>query len=127
MPEDQARLRDCMRRESLMDQILLGLQSPQSCGVYFEQNAQLFLEVCEAHGHAASQHHNQLVQRFIEQPSSALDQKHLAHITASGPPLEVLMAALQKLRDLRTAAPRDDIRSRHKDIASIRAAVGEAN
>ncbi|WOJ92202.1 DUF1864 family protein [Congregibacter variabilis] len=124
MPEDQGRLRDCMRRESLMDQILLGLQSPDSCGEYFEHNARLFLEVCEAHGHTASQHHNQLVDRFIEQPSSVLDQKHMAHITASGPPLEVLMAALQKLRDLRTAAPRDDIRSRYKDIASIRAAIG---
>lgn len=124
MPEDQGRLRDCMRRESLMDQILLGLQSPESCGEYFEHNARLFLDVCEAHGHTASQHHNQLVDRFIEQPSSVLDEKHMTHITASGPPLEVLMAALQKLRDLRTAAPRDDIRSRYKDIASIRAAIG---
>lgn len=127
MPEDQARLRDCMRRESLMDQILLGLQSPESCGAYFEHNARLFLQVCEAHGHTASQHHNQLVDRFIEQPSSVLDQKHMAHITASGPPLEVLMTALQKLRDLRTAAPRDDIRSRYKDIESIQAAIGSAD
>ncbi|EED31728.1 conserved domain protein [gamma proteobacterium NOR5-3] len=127
MPEDQARLRDCMRRESLLNQILLGLQSPDSCGDYFEHNARLFLEVCEAHGRTASQHHNQLVERFIEGPSSALDQKHMAHITASGPPLEVLMAALQKLRDLRTAAPRDDIRSRYKDIAAIRKAVGSAS
>ena len=124
MPEDQARLRDCMRRESLMDQILEGLKSPQSSGAYFEENARIFLTVCEAHGRTASQHHNQLVERFIEKPSSALDEKHLSHITASGPPLEVLMAALQKLRDLRTAAPRDDIQSRYKDIAAIRAAFG---
>ncbi|WP_439100352.1 PrnB family protein [Congregibacter sp.] len=126
MPEDQARLRDCMRRESLMDQILEGLKSPKDCGRYFEENARLFLRVCEAHGQTAAQHHNQLVERFIEKPSSELDEKHLTHVTASGPPLEVLMAALQKLRDLRTAAPRDDIQSRHNDIASIRAALGDA-
>ena len=41
-----------------------------------------------------------------------------------GPPLEVLMASLQKLRDLRTAAPRDDIRSRYRDLERIRAALG---
>ncbi|MFK8041793.1 monodechloroaminopyrrolnitrin synthase PrnB family protein [Congregibacter sp.] len=124
MPEDQARLRDCMRRESLMDQILEGLKSPQSCGEHFEENVRVFLTVCEAHGRTASQHHNQLVERFIQKPSSVLDEKHLTHITASGPPLEVLMAALQKLRDLRMAAPRDNIRSRYKDIAAIRSAIG---
>ncbi|GAB5413658.1 MAG: DUF1864 family protein [Congregibacter sp.] len=124
LPEDQARLRDCMRRESLMDQINNCLARGGSHGDYFESNATLFLEVCKAHGHTASQHHDQLVQRFIETPSAVLDQKHLTHITASGPPLEVLMAALQKLRDLRTAAPRDDIRSRYKDIAAIRQSLG---
>ena len=92
-------------------------------GAYFESNVRLFLEVCAAHGRTASQHHNQLVQRFIEKPSAALDYKHLTHITASGPPLEVLMSALQKLRDLRTAAPRDDIRSRYRDIEQIRNAL----
>lgn len=126
MPEDQARLRDCMRRESLMDQILAGLQSERSCGAYFAHNAALFLKVCEAHGRTADQHHNQLVNRFIEKPSDELDQKHLTHITASGPPLEVLMAALQKLRDLRTAAPRSDIRSRYQDIATITEALDSA-
>lgn len=124
LPEDQTRLRDCMRRESLMDQIGECFKRGGNHGAYFETNAQLFLEVCEAHGHTASQHHDQLVQRFIETPSAALDQKHLEHITASGPPLEVLIAALQKIRDLRTAAHRDDIRSRYKDIATIRRSLG---
>lgn len=124
LPEDQARLRECMRRESLMNQILSCLEGRASAGAHFEPNVKLFLEVCEAHGKTAEQHHNQLVQRFIESPSSTLDQKHLTHITASGPPLEVLMSALQKLRDLRTAAPRDDIRSRYRDIETIRSALG---
>ena len=124
MPEDQLRLRDCMRRESLMDQILRCLASDQSAGEHFEHNARLFLEVCAAHGRTASQHHEQLVKRFIEKPSAALDEKPLTHITASGPPLEVLMAALQKLKDLRTAAARDDIRSRYRELATIRDALG---
>lgn len=125
MPEDQARLRDCMRRQSLMNQILEGLDSKRSAGPHFEENVHLFLEVCAAHGRTASQHHDQLVSRFIENPSTALDARHLAHITASGPPLEVLMTALQKLRDLRIGAPRDDIRSRYRDLKRIRTALGE--
>jgi len=124
LPEDQARLRDCMRRESLMDQILRCLEGPQSHGPHFEANVRLFLRACEAHGQTAMQHHDQLVRRFIDQPSSALPQEHLQHITASGPPLEVLMMALQKLRDQRCAAPRDDIRSRYRDLQTIHAAVG---
>ena len=43
------------------------------------------------HGRVAAQHHDQLVARFIEQPSNALDESHLAQITASGPPLPVLL------------------------------------
>ena len=124
MPEDQSRLRDCMRRESLMNQVLLCVDGKATAGPAFERNASLFLEVCAAHGRTASQHHEQLVQRFIQQPSAALDDKHLQHITASGPPLDVLMASLQKLKDLRTAARRDDIRSRYRDIATIRKALG---
>jgi hypothetical protein len=45
-------------------------------------------------------------------------------VTASGPPLPVLLAALETLRDLRRAAPRTDIASRHDDLARLRAAVG---
>ena len=63
---------------------------------------------------------------FIERPSADLPEEHRTHITASGTPLEVLMASLQKLRDLRTAAPRDDIRSRYQDLERIRTALGEA-
>lgn len=124
LPEDQLRLRDCMRRESLMDRILQHLDHPETTGPHFEHNATLFLEVCAAHGRTAEQHHNQLVSRFIAQPSAQLSAEHRVHITASGPPLEVLMASLQKLRDLRTAAPRDDIRSRYKDLQRIHSALG---
>lgn len=126
LPEDQLRLRDCMRRLSLLDQILDQLKSAADAGPHFEGNVRLFLEVCAAHGYTAAQHHDQLVARYIEGPSAALPEEHLTHITASGPPLEVLMRSLQKLRDQRQAAPREDIRSRYRDLTEIRRALGIA-
>jgi Monodechloroaminopyrrolnitrin synthase PrnB len=124
-PEDQAALRDTMRRRSFLDQFLDCLETSASTG-WFQRNAAAFLRVCEAHGRTAAQHHDQLVARFIEAPSKALDEAHLAQVTASGPPLEVLLASLEVLRDLRLAAPRDDIATRHDDVARLRAAVDGA-
>jgi hypothetical protein len=122
MPEDQARLRDCMRRQSLMDSLLGELPASQT-RPWFQRNTRMFLEVCKAHGEAALQHHNQLVKRFIETPSQKLPVSRLAHITASGPPLEVLIRSLEKLRDLRVAAERDDIPSRYRDIRSLQGSL----
>jgi hypothetical protein len=119
MPEDQARLRDCMRRQSLMDSLLAQMPGSQK-EPWYQRNARMYLEVCKAHGDAATQHHNQLVKRFIETPSQTLPVSRLTHITASGPPLEVLLKSLEKLRDLRTVAERDDIPSRYRDIQSLR-------
>jgi Domain of unknown function (DUF1864) len=124
-PEDQASLRDCMRRRDFLDQFLDALEA-SALADWFPRNATAFLRVCEAHGRVAAQHHDQLVARFIEAPSRALDESHLAQVTASGPPLPVLLASLEVLRDLRLAAPRDDIPSRHADLARLRAAVGVA-
>ena len=90
---------------------------------WFQKNARMFLEVCEAHGATATQHHDQLVSKFIEKPSSGIEEKHMDKITASGPPLPVLLRSLEKLKDLRTAAPRDDIPSRYKDFQKLRDAV----
>ena len=119
MPEDQARLRDVMRRQSLMDQFIESFQHGTSD--VLRNNLSVFLEVCRLHGEAAAQHHHQLVKKYIEQPSKDLDAAHLKHITASGPPLEVLLRALEKLCDLRCAAPRDDIPTRYADIQSLKA------
>ena len=121
MPEDQIRLRDVMRRQSLLDAFLDKLE--RSSEPWFQKNAAIFLEVCEAHGHTARQHHDQLVGRFIEKPSSGLAPERLKNITASGPPLEVLLKSLAKLRDLRVAAERDDIPSRYADLARLRGAI----
>jgi hypothetical protein len=124
-PEDQESLRDCMRRRDFLDQFLDVLDASAHTD-WFQRNAAAFLRVCEAHGRVAAQHHDRLVARFIEAPSRALDESHLVQVTASGPPLPVLLAALEVLRDLRLAAPRDDIPSRHADLARLRAAVGVA-
>ncbi len=121
-PEDQASLRDTMRRRSFLDQFLDHLETSGS-SEWFQRNAAAFLRTCEAHGRTAAQHHDQLVARFIEAPSKALDEQHLAQVTASGPPLPALLASLEVLRDLRLAAPRDDIATRHDDVRRLAAAV----
>jgi hypothetical protein len=122
MPEDQALLRDCMRRQSLMDGFLEQLDRGGG-GASFRANLALFLEVCAAHGHTAAQHHDQLVHAFIAKPAERLPPQHHEHLTASGPPLPVLLRALEKLRDLRLAADRPDIPSRHADIRRLKAAL----
>ncbi len=122
MPEDQDRLRDVMRRESLLDSLLGALPDCASRD-WFRTNAPMFLDVCAAHGRTAASHHDALVGRFIEAPAGDLKSERLQQITASGPPLHVLIDALEKLRDLRMAADRDDIPSRHADLQRVRAAL----
>jgi hypothetical protein len=119
LPSDQARLRDCMMRTSLLDE-LLALAAEHSATDWFQQNARAYLEVCDLFGQTAVQHHNALVKRFIEEPAQDVKEDHLAGITASGPPLSVLLRALEVLRDLRTAADRHDIPTRHADLARLR-------
>ena len=83
----------------------------------------MFLEVCDAHGETARQHHDQLVNRFIEKPSTEIDESQLQRITARGPPLPVLLKALEKLRDQRMAAERDDIQTSFAEVQKLRASV----
>ena len=123
MPEDQAMLRDCMRRRSLMDEFL-DHQGQHSKAEWYRSNLALFLAVCERHGETAAQHHDELVKKFIEMPSANLKEQYMDNLTASGPPLPVLLRALEKLRDLRMAAPREDIPSRHNDLQKLRASLG---
>jgi len=123
IPEDQKSLRACLIHVPLLDQFLEAASaSPDKA--WFKANARAFLEVCEAHGHAAAQHHNQLFESFIVKMSDALDQKHHAQLTASGPPLPVLAKALERLRDLRCAAKRDDLETAHDKIETLKRAVG---
>lgn len=119
VPEDQLVLRDCMRRESLLDSFLKDLDSEKSSPC-FQQNLRLFLEVCGAHGATAIQHHEQLVKKFIEDPAfnKGLTEQH--GMTASGPPLPVLLRSLRKLCDMRCAADRQDIPTRYADLQRLR-------
>jgi hypothetical protein len=93
---------------------------------WFQANTAAFLEVCDLFGASAAQHHDGLVKRFIEGPAAALDAKALEGLTASGPPLSVLMRSLEILRDMRIAADRTDIASRRADLQRLRNAVGRS-
>ena len=121
-PADQARLRDCMRHESFLDE-LLALGSQHSREDWFQLNARRYLELCKLFGRYASQHHDHLVKRFIEAPAARLGEAHLESVTASGPPLPVLLRALEVLRDMRLAANRSDIATRHEDLERLRGMV----
>ena len=119
VPDDQARLRECMRHRNLLDE-LLALADEHAETDWFRANAAAFLEVCDLFAITAVQHHDQLVSRFIVTPAQALDEQHLSGLTASGPPLEVLLRALETLRDLRRAADRIGLATRHADLARLR-------
>jgi hypothetical protein len=118
-PDDQARLRECMRHASFLDE-LLALSGKHAREAWFQRNARAYLELCDLFGRIAAQHHDELVQRFIEKPAANLGAAHLAGITASGPPLPVLVRSLEVLRDMRLAANRTDIATRHGDLAKLR-------
>jgi hypothetical protein len=122
LPSDQARLRDCMTRTSLLDELLV-LVDEHTHADWFQQNARAYLEVCDLFGLAAAQHHNGLVKRFIEGPAANLNEQGMEGITASGPPLPVLLRSLEVLRDLRLAADRRDITTRHDDLDRLRGVV----
>jgi len=117
-PEDQLVLRDCMRRPSLLDQFLAEL--PNSDEPWFQENLKAFLATGEAHSKTAVQHHELLVNKFIEQPAAKAGMTDRSGVTASGPPLPVLLRSLQKLADLRAVVNRDDIPSRFKDFKRLR-------
>jgi hypothetical protein len=119
LPGDQVRLRDCMTRTSLLDEFL-SCAEESAREFWFQRNAAAYLEVCEVFGRTAAQHHDRLVEKFIKQPADELPQARLAGITASGPPLPVLLRSLEVLRDLRLAAPRSDIPSRHACVKRLR-------
>jgi hypothetical protein len=122
MPQDQLILRDCMRRKSLMNLFLEELDAGNTSAA-FKKNLAAFLAVCDAHGTGASQHHNQLVEKYIKVPADKLPPENQQNLTASGPPLPILLAALGKLRDQRMAAKRDDVYTRFDDVRRLRAAL----
>src|SRR5258708_21339733 len=119
LPDDQARLRSCMTYRSLLDEFL-AVADTSSDTDWFQENAAAFIEVCELFGQTAAQHHDLLVKRFIEEPATHLKPDHLAGVTASGPPLPALIRSLEVLKDMRVAAKRSDLDTRHEDLAWLR-------
>ena len=122
-PEDQLILRDCMRRQSLMDEFLANLDTENQQHSWFNKNLIKFIEVCEAHGKTALQHHNLLIKKFIEEPAEAADLKDKKDLTASGPPLDVMLRGLKKLCDLRSAAHVEGLATRYHDIQRLKSSV----
>jgi hypothetical protein len=114
-----------MTYRSFLDE-LLELADEHAATDWFQRNARAFLEVCELFGQTAAQHHNQLVRRFIEAPAASLEASNLQGLTASGPPLPVLLRSLEVLRDLRLATDRPDVATRHADIARLRSKLRPA-
>lgn len=121
-PSDQARLRECMRHPSFLDE-LLTLSKQHSHAAWFQRNARTYVELCDLFGRIASQHHDELVKRFIEAPAKRLDEAHLSGVTASGPPLPVLLRSLEVLRDMRLAADKPGIATRHDDLVRLRSLI----
>ncbi|MFD2178068.1 PrnB family protein [Veronia pacifica] len=123
MPEDQQILRDCMRMTSFMDEFIALSESCRHQS-WFQEHLSLFIDVCRMHGQTAQQHHNQLVEKYIAKPANDMVENHLDKVTASGPPLPVLLGALEKLRDRRCAAQRNDIYTRYEDMQMLEAMLG---
>lgn len=124
MPDEQRRLRAVMSRRSLLDEFLIAAEQ-HSREPWFKANVAHFLQVCDLFSETARQHHHQLVERFINQPSAKLPERRLTGITASGPPLAVMIRSLQTLHDLRSAAANGICATRHDDLALLRDLAGE--
>lgn len=123
MPSEQVQLRECMSMPSMLDLFLLAAKD-HAHRPWYRTNASAFLKLCNAFGRTAQQHHDMLVDRFIARPATQVTARTLSSITASGPPLEVLLRSLQRLRDYRCAAPNCDFPTRYCDLERLRAAVG---
>ena len=121
MPEDQTLLRDCMRRESIMNDFLNAKKFADQD--WYQANLGQFLSACALHGETANQHHEQLVNKYITRPASDLTQTHLNTVTASGPPLASLLSGLEKLKDKRMANERSDILTRFDDLNTLKASL----
>jgi hypothetical protein len=122
LPSEQARLRECMTYRSLLDELLL-LVDDSADAPWFRDNARAFIGVCDMFAETAQQHHDILVDKFITAPSVGLNESHLKGVTASGPPLPVLLRSLKILRDYRCAAADGESATRHGDIELLRRAV----
>jgi len=103
-PDDQQVLRSLDRRPSLA-WLFRSECDAHGATPEWTANAESFLAVCRAHGAAYAFHHQRLVKAYVEAPSKTATSAHTAGVTSSGPPLDEVMAMLQRLQRLRTARP----------------------
>ena len=88
-----------------------------------DTHAERYLAVCRAHGAAYAFHHHRLVVPFLAHPAESMPPDRLARLTASGPPLDVVLATLSRLVDLRAA--RDRPGTAYRRLARLRAAAAD--
>jgi hypothetical protein len=120
MPQsEQLRLQASIAKTSFMDQFLDEMEDCHAL-IEYKKNLCMFIEVCEIHGKAYAFHHDELVKKYIEDPAVRIPETQKENLTASGPPLPVLLRSLEKLRDLRMAAEREDIPTRFVDLQKLK-------
>lgn len=122
VPADQQLVGAALAAPSLLDLLIEALDRDPSAP-WLRPTGTAYLKVVNAFGATAAQHQNLLVKRFIEDATVGIAAQHRARVTASGPELDALLKSLTRLRDLRLAARRDDIPSRHADIARLETLV----
>jgi hypothetical protein len=118
-PGDQSLLRRILGERSLMDAFLdqasSGAGEPQ-----LKRNLALFLDVCARHGQATNEHYETLIEKFIRRPNERTPAgASQDNLTASGPPLSVVLASLEKLRDRRCARLREGVSTRYHDVQRL--------
>jgi len=118
-PEDQPRLRDT--KVDLLAAFEAAEPTPRT-----RVNAAHFLALCRAHGAAYAFHHHQLVKPFLERPAAAAPAERQARLSASGPPLDVVIAGLARLSDLRAARGRAGTARVRLDRLRARLAASES-
>lgn len=122
-PEDQIRLERAVQARPLLDR-LLDEAGEGPVAYELRANAAAYLEVCRAHAAAASFHHHRLVLPFLAEPARSMSPDEIADVTASGPPLEVVIAGLERLTRLRTAQDRPGAPTMRARLDRVRVLAG---
>ena len=122
-PEDQAALRATVLAEPLLDAFLR--EAAQSAVTpQLRENIGLFLALCNRHGAVSSYHHHRLVLPFLQEPAARAGDDEPEDLTSSGPPLDVVIAQLARLVDLRTARERAGVFGARSKLDRLRALAG---
>ncbi|MEV6240768.1 monodechloroaminopyrrolnitrin synthase PrnB family protein [Lentzea sp. NPDC051838] len=123
-PSDLPLLRDLGLLPSLLAQVEQELSAGISAPL--KENAALLLDACREHGAATVYHHNRLVLPFLQEPAAHAPEERQTDMTASGPPLEVVIETLARLRDLRAARSRPGLDTARPVIDRVRALLDGA-